>query len=70
MQHSKDCASNSQFREAERHRRPLETDFAAPVIARSVLCKLRAVELDRLIAGLSLTAGGVLGYLIAQWVQA
>ena len=50
------------------HPRPLETDFAAPVIARGVLCNLRAIELDRLIVGLSLTAGGVLGVLIARVV--
>ena len=50
------------------HRRPLETDFAAPVIARRVLCKAGAIELDRLVAGLSLTAGGVIGVLVARIV--
>lgn len=33
-----------------------------------VLCKAGAIELDRLVAGLSLTAGGVIGVLVARIV--
>ena len=70
MQHSKSCLANFQsLRKAERIPQAVSrrTEPRSEWSRRGgrVLCKAGAIELDRLVAGLSLTAGGVLGVLVA-----
>mgnify|MGYP006172764961 CR=1 FL=1 len=67
----KPCHANSRFRnEAESHPRAVsrrtEPRSEWSLRGGKVLCNLRAIDLDRLIAGLSLTAGGVIGVMVAR----
>lgn len=73
MQHSKSCLANFQsLQQAERIPQAVSrrTEPRSEWSRRGgkVLCNLRAIELDRLVAGASLTAGGVLGVVIARLV--
>lgn len=66
MPHCKPCCADSSLCEPGRTRRPLQ---AALDRATSKLRAIPRADIERIVAGISLTAGGVLGVMVAGWLS-
>lgn len=64
----RNCHGFPTLHKAEGHPQAASLQKKSASVPGRVLCKAGAIELDRLVAGLSLTAGGVIGVLVARIV--